>query len=35
MSDFPELQSALVGAARRRYGRAPRTWRVVRPGFGE
>jgi hypothetical protein len=31
MSDFPELQNALVDAARRRHGRAPRTWRLVRP----
>lgn len=31
MSDFPELQHALVDAARRRYGRASRTWRLMRP----
>ena len=31
MTEFPELQHALVGAARRRYGRAPRTWRLARP----
>jgi hypothetical protein len=31
MSDFPELQHALVDAARHRYGRAPRAWRVMRP----
>jgi hypothetical protein len=31
MSDFPELQHALVDAARRRHGRAPRTWRLMRP----
>ena len=31
MTEFPELQQALVDAARRRHGRAPRTWRLVRP----
>jgi hypothetical protein len=31
MTDFPELQHALVDAARRRHGRAPRTWRLMRP----
>lgn len=31
MTAFPELEHALVDAARRRYGRMPRTWRIVRP----
>jgi hypothetical protein len=31
VTEFPELQQALVDAARRRHGRAPRTWRLVRP----
>jgi hypothetical protein len=31
VTEFPELQQALVGAARRRYGRAPRAWRLARP----
>jgi hypothetical protein len=31
VTQFPELQQALVDAGRRRYGRAPRTWRVLRP----
>ena len=31
MTEFPELQQALVDAARRRHGRASRTWRLARP----
>jgi hypothetical protein len=31
VTEFPELQQALVHAAGRRYGRAPRAWRVARP----
>ena len=30
MTEFPELQHALVVAGRRRYGRAPRGWRLTR-----
>jgi hypothetical protein len=31
MTVFPELQAELVAAAHRRHGRAPRTWRLIRP----
>jgi hypothetical protein len=30
VTEFPELQHALVVAGRRRYGRAPRAWRAAR-----
>jgi hypothetical protein len=30
VTEFPELQQALVAAGHRRYGRAPRTWRLAR-----
>jgi hypothetical protein len=33
VTEFPELQQALVVAARRRYGRAARTWRFARPAL--
>jgi hypothetical protein len=30
VTEFPELQHALVAGGRRRYGRAPRAWRLTR-----